>query len=325
MNALVTGGTGFIGSHLADELLARGYHVRCLVRNTSKTAWLEGKPFEFVQGTLFDTEVLAKAVEGVDVIFHVAGLTAARTKQEFYQGNAVGTANLLAAAAGSKTLKKFVHVSSETAVGPSTKNHPVDESSPCRPLTSYGHSKLAAEEFVQSYGSALPWTIVRLPAVYGPRDRGVYSFFQTVQMGLLPLIGFDVKELSLCHVRDVVNGLILAAESDKSTGEVFFIGSEKFYTWKEVGAVTKKIMKKRTVQVRIPHWMVMSIAVVSEVLGRFQSKPPILNREKGTDIVQRYWTCSVDKAKHILHYRQTVELAEGIQETVDWYRANGWL
>jgi len=325
MNALVTGGTGFIGSHLVDTLLKQGHTVTCLVRNTTKTAWLTGKPVVFVKGTLEDKDALMRAVSGADVVFHVAGLTAARSRGDFWRGNVEGTKHLLDAATTVPGLKRFVHVSSLAAVGPATEGHPVDERTPYHPITTYGESKRAAEDLVFSYSRRLPIAIVRPPAVYGPRDAGVYTYFQTLSKGIMPLIGFSDKMVSLVHVQDVVNGAILAATEEGAVGEAFFISSEKFYSWREIGGVTKRVMNKRAVSVRVPHSVVWAVSSISQFLGRFQAKPPIFDREKGQDIVQRYWTCDVKKAKEILHYRESIDLADGIKETVEWYRSTGWL
>lgn len=325
MKALVTGGTGFIGSHLVDALLAEGHEVRCMVRNMANPQWIHGKPVEFIHGTLDSLVALEKGMDGVDVVFHVAGVTAARSRKDFFHGNVEGTRNALEAALKSTSLKRFVHVSSQTAVGPSKKDNPVNETSPCYPITTYGESKKAAEDVVKEYAGRLPVTVVRPPAVYGPRDPGIYSFFKTINNGLMPLIGFGEKQVSLVHVRDLVQGIILAGTVDGAVDEIFFIASDKFYTWPEVGAVTKQVMKKRAIQLNVPHGVIHVAAAFSQFLGRFQEKPPIFDREKGKDVVQGYWTCDIKKAKEILNYRQRVELLEGITETVEWYRANGWL
>ncbi|HZV12723.1 MAG TPA: NAD-dependent epimerase/dehydratase family protein, partial [Candidatus Kapabacteria bacterium] len=169
MKALVTGTTGFIGSHLAEQLLSKGYDVRCLVRKTANLRWLENKPFELVYGGLSDMASLVAAVKDVDCIYHVAGLTAAKSREEFLRGNRDATRNLLEAAGeNGNALKRFIYVSSQAAVGPSPTAKPIDETFPYHPITAYGESKKAAEEEVQKFSSVFPITIVRPPAVYGP-------------------------------------------------------------------------------------------------------------------------------------------------------------
>jgi len=326
MKALVTGTTGFIGSHLAEHLLAKGYDVRCLVRKTANLRWLEGKPFELVYGGLSDMGSLAEAVKGVDCIYHVAGLTAAKSREEFFKGNRDATRNLLEAAGEhGKAISRFVHVSSQAAVGPSPTAKPIDETSPYHPITAYGESKKAAEEAVQKFSSVFPITIVRPPAVYGPRDVGIYTFFQTMKSGLLPIIGFNEKLVSLVYIRDLINGFVLAGESDKAEGQTYFISSEKLYTWGEVGDVTKFVMNKKAVTLRVPHAIIYAAGGISEVVGRFRDKPPIFNYEKARDITQQYWTCDVSKAERDLEYHQKIDLETGIRETVEWYKQMKWL
>jgi nucleoside-diphosphate-sugar epimerase len=108
-------------------------------------------------------------------------------------------------------------------------------------------------------------------------------------------------------------------------GKTYFISSEEFYTWKHVSKKTAEVLNRRLLSIKVPHWIVMSAAGISEFFGRFMEKPPVLNFEKGRDIVQNFWICSVDKAKADFGYRQTVSLEEGIKRTTDWYKQHGWL
>ena len=148
MVVFITGATGFVGSFVAEECLRRGYTVRCLTRATSSLQWLEGLPVERAVGSLADTASLEKAVAGADIIIHIAGLTAARNREEFFQGNHIGTKNLLEAALkAAPNLKRFLHLSSLTVCGPAESlRRPTLESDPCKPLTAYGESKKAAED-----------------------------------------------------------------------------------------------------------------------------------------------------------------------------------
>jgi nucleoside-diphosphate-sugar epimerase len=328
LKVLVTGATGFVGSHVADELLKRGYDVRTNVRKSSSLRWLEGKNVETVQASLDDRDSLLKAVEGVEMVVHVAGLTSARSKEEFLKGNRDATDNLLKAVLKkSPNVKRFLHVSSLAAVGPSLSlEEPVTEETPYHPITAYGMSKKAAEEVVFSKKSELPVTIVRPPAVFGQRDSAVLTVFQTVKSGIAPLIGFDIKKVSLIHVHDLARGIVDAAESNATLGKPYFVSSEEFYTWDEVNdLIARALGKKRLLKLKIPHTLVMGIAGISEFAGKFLKKPPVLNYEKGRDITQTYWTCSVERAKRDFGYEQKVSLEEGITATTRWYQQHGWL
>ncbi len=328
MKALITGATGFIGSHLAEHLHARGYELRAMIRPTSSKKFIEHLPIEYVVASFSDPASLAEAVRDVDYIYHVAGATAARSRQEFFDANQIATRNLLEAVkAHNPGLKRLVHVSSQAAVGPSASvERPTDETTPLHPITAYGESKAAAEREVTSRMGELPLTIVRPPAVYGPRDVEILRCFKVAARGFAPLIGFDHKQVSLVHVEDLVRGFIQAGESDRAKGETYFISSERFYTWEYVGEVTAKVFgRQRARHLRLPHAMVFAAAGISGFFGRFQKKPPVFNFEKGRDITQRYWLCSVDKAREHFGYRQLVSIEQGVAGTVDWYRKQGWL
>lgn len=325
-SALVTGGSGFIGSHLVEQLLAKGYTVRCLLRKTSSTAWLKGLNVEFVYGDVFDEPALAKAVAGMEYIYHSAGLTKAKTREEYFRANVDGTRNLLNAALHhAPDLRRFIQISSQTAAGPSPTATPITESQSGTPITSYGKSKREAEEVCVNEMSRMPITIVRPPAVYGPRDKDVFEFFSTMRKGLQPVVGFGEKYVSLLHVGDVVRGAILAGESEKSVGQTYFLSSKEIYGWLEVGKVTREVLKRKALTVRIPAFGVYTVAAFAEFLALFSKKPALINFEKARDMVQDYWTCDSSKARQDFGYEQQIGLREGIHDTIEWCYKQGWL
>jgi nucleoside-diphosphate-sugar epimerase len=172
---------------------------------------------------------------------------------------------------------------------------------------------------------SVPVTIVRPPAVYGPRDKDVFEFFHTMNRGLQPMIGFRDKFVSLIHVTDLVRGFVLAGESPKAAGQTYFISSSTVYSWKELGEITKKVIGKRSFAVRIPETVVYLVAAFSELGALFSSKPALINFEKARDIVQDYWTCDASKAKTDFGYEQEISIEEGIRSTVEWYRKMEWM
>lgn len=323
----ITGGTGFIGSTLVDELIKKNYEVKCLVRKTSNTKWLKDKPVELVHGDLWNKEILTNALKDVDYVYHVGGVTFAKKKEDYFKGNAEATKSLIEICSNSNpNIKKFIHLSSQTVTGPSlSATSPVNEETPCNPITTYGMSKLKAEEHVKEYFDKMNITIVRAPAVYGPRDYAIFEYFKAMNKGLQAMIGMGEKLVSLIHVNDLVNGIILAGESGKSISNTYFISSDKFYTWKEIGAITSRLMAKRTLTVRIPHWLVYTVGAFAQFFGMFSSKPTILNLEKCKDITRKYWTCSIEKAKRELGFREQLTIEEGLKNTIEWYRREGWL
>ncbi len=326
MKALITGGNGFIGSHLVELLLSKGYAVRCLIRKTSDLRWLNGLNVEFVYGDLFDHDALRLAVSGVDYIYHSAGVTKAKAKEEYYQGNATGTTNILEAALQHNiTLKRFVHISSQAAVGPSPSKTPVTEEATAHPITTYGKSKWQAEVACNKVMSKLPLTIVRPPVVYGPRDKDVFEFFNTMNKGLQPTVGFNEKLVSMIHVSDLVRGFVMAGESNNAAGQTYFISSKRVYGWREIGNETQAALGRGALRIRLPEFTVFVIAAFAEVLALFSSKPALINFEKARDMVQDYWTCEASKAKRDFGFEQEISLPDGIRNSIAWYRQHQWL
>lgn len=324
--AFVTGGTGFIGSHLVERLLSRGYNVRCLIRNPDKQGYLKNLAVELFTGELFSSDVLERAISGVDFVYHVAGVVGSRNKEGFYKQNRDATRNIIEIVSRANSrLKKFIYVSSGAAVGPATAEKAVDESTAYHPITTYGKSKMEAELEVLKYKTSLPVTIVRPTAVYGPRDPATFDYFKTMDRGLEPLVGFRDKFVSLVHSTDLISGIVLAGESEKAIGQTYFLGSERPYSWREIGEATKQVMKKKAIRIRLPEPLVYMIAATVGVFSLFNVKPSVLNFEKGRDMVQDYWTFDISKAQRELGYAPVVGLPEGIRETVEWYRKNGWM
>ncbi len=326
VRALVTGATGFVGSHLVDFLLERNYAVRCIVRRTSDTRWLRGKPVEFVYGDLFDEAALRDAVRGVDYVYHSAGLTKAKKKEEYYRANTTGTRNLLQATLSyNPSLKRFVHISSQAAVGPSESMTPITEDREARPLTTYGKSKWQAEVECHRVQHALPITIVRPPVVYGEREKDVFEFFRTYSRGLQPMVGFREKYVSMIYIADLVRGIVMAGECERAAGQTYFITSKEVYSWRQIGEATRKAMNRKALRIRLPEFVVYVVAAFAEMGALFSTQPALINFEKARDMVQNFWTCDHSKAKRDFGFEQEISLEEGVRRTVQWYVQEGWL
>jgi len=324
--AVVTGASGFVGSHLVDLLLEKNYIVRCIIRKTSSLKWLEGKDVELHVCELTDKEGLRKIFDGTDYIYHVAGVVKSKKREGYFTGNVETTRSLLDVAVEFKeNIKRFLIVSSQTSSGPSTPSNPINEDSPCNPITTYGRSKHAQEELAEKYADKLPITICKVAAIYGERDTEIFIFFQTFNKGLMTTIGLHDKQVSLVHVSDVVRGLFLAAISEKVIGESYFITSEKYYNWKEIGDATSRVMNKKPLVVKVPHFVVYLIAAIAQFFSLFSSKAATLNIEKAKDITQSAWISDYKKAFNDFGFKQEVSLEEGIKRTVDWYKKMKWL
>ena len=326
VKALVTGATGFVGSHLAARLVREGVETVCLVRETSSLKWLEGLGVETRVAPLEDAGALAAAAQGVDLVFHVAGLTRARSVATYMAANAEGTRRLVEAVAEAcGGLKRFVYVSSLAAVGPNRSAEPQDESVEPHPTSGYGSSKLAAERIVAEQGARLPWAIVRPPSVYGPRDPNFVTLFRTAQRrGICPIIGGAGKALSFVHVADLVEGIWLAATRDEAVGSTYFIGSGT-HTWREFADALARALGRRVQQIAVPGFVARLIGELGELRWTLTGKPQIVCRRKVKDALEPGWTCSWAKAERELGYRPEVTLGEGLRETAQWYAREGWL
>jgi nucleoside-diphosphate-sugar epimerase len=324
--AVVTGANGFVGSHLVDVLIAKGFTVRCIVRESSNLRWLEGKDVEVHKCGLFDKVGLSKALRDAKYVFHVAGVVKAKNENGYFKGNVETTRTLLEAALENKnSIKRFLVLSSQTVTGPSLDGKPVTEETECKPITTYGRSKYEQEKLALSYCDKLPVTICRAPAVYGERDTEIFIYFQNFAKGLTTTIGFDKKVLSLIHAADLVEGFYKAAVSENTSGKVYFISSEKFYGWDEVNAVTSKVLNKKVIKIPVPHFAVYTIAAIAQFFSMFSSQAATLNLEKAKDIAQHAWICDTSKAMNDFGYRQNISIEEGIKRTVDWYKEMKWI
>ncbi len=326
MKSLVTGGTGFIGSRLIERLSNRGDTVLCVARDRLNAEVLRSVGVETVLGNLTNGIEWNSVLDGIDVVFHVAGVTRGCSAADYHSGNAVATERLLEAVAKYRPgLKRFLYVSSLSAVGPSPDGRPVTEESPCRPVSDYGRSKYLAEQAVVRMTDWLPITIVRPSAVYGPRERDMYDYIRTILHGLHLLIGYGRKWVNLVYVDDLVDGIIRAADSPRAVGQTYFLGSERAYDEEEVGETIASVVRRHPIRLHVPHAAVYFIGAAGDFSARVFGKDIFMNLQKVRELVQKAWSCSVEKARRELGFHQQVSLAEGMGITYRWYLDNGWL
>jgi nucleoside-diphosphate-sugar epimerase len=325
VKVLVTGATGFIGSHLTERLLKEGAHVRTLVRNPDRLRWLKDlSGIETCCGFLEDKDSLRAAVKGVDLIYHTAGLVKARKEAAYFRVNAEGTENLLEAAGKEEAgLKRFVYVSSQAAIGPSPIDQPLDEGSLARPITPYGRSKLKGEKAVLDWKNRFPVTIIRPPAVYGPRDVDILIYFKLASRGIVPIPGLGRRMVSLVYVEDLVQGLLLAGQHLEGAGKTFFITSGN-HEWTEIANALIAAVG-RGIRIRLPVILVRFAAFLCEMAGGLTRRPMALNFHKARELGQRAWLCSSKYARKILGYQPAWTLEKGMVNTAEWYRSMGWI
>lgn len=324
MKAFVTGGTGFIGSHLVDHLIEdeQFTEVRCLVRTNEK--WLSGKSYTRIKGDLDDLPVLQKAVQDVDVIFHLAARVMAPSYSELERANVDATENLIRTTQKAG-VNKIVVLLSLAAAGPST-NGPKSEDDLMNPISNYGRSKKQMEKLIHKIaGEEDSITILRPPAVYGPREDQIYSFFKMIDKRICPIIGDGTHpKISLVYVRDVIQGIVKAAEQKEVGVHTYFISGPQIYSWQQIREITSKVLGKKALPIYIKPGLVKKLAKVFEKAASFFGTYPVFNREKANEMIHE-WTCTDDKARKELGYEAEYTLAEGISRTIHWYQKHHWI
>lgn len=326
MKTLVTGGSGFIGTHLLERLRQRGDEVVSVAKDAANASLLASLGVESVIGDLNNGIDPVALLDRVEVVYHLAGVTRARATQDYYEGNHQATRRLLEhCVRHGASLRRFVYVSSQAAAGPSRDGRPVDENLPCRPVSHYGRSKMLAEREVLAARDRLPVTIVRPSAVYGPRDRDFYKYFRMIRYHLQLLAGGGTGRVNLIHARDLVDGLLLAAERPEADGQIFFIANEEQYTSEAIARAIAQVMHAWAVRIRIPSAGVYAAGAVMELAGRLLRREVLFNIQKARELLQPAWVCSVAKAEVQLGFHTRVSLEEGMRGTLDWYREQGWL
>lgn len=321
--AFLTGGTGFVGSHVAEELQRRGLAVRALVRSDPK--WLTGLGVETVRGDLSDLHALTEAASGAEVVIHAAALTRAPSLETLRAANVDGTLRLLdACASAPERPGRVVIVSSLAAVGPSGDG-PLAEDAPLRPISNYGRSKAEMEERVAAHPIADRVTIVRPPAVYGPREADIYTVIKTAaRQRLFPIVGDPrARSLDLVFVRDLARGIVGAALAPGASGETFFLGG-RAHSWDEIHGAVTGALGRGAMKVNVSPRVVAPIGAVAEAVGKLFGAYPPLNRDKARE-AREAWVVTSAKAREAFGYTAEVPLADGMRETVGWYREEGWL
>ena len=326
---LVTGGTGFIGTHLLEKLVARGEAVRALVCRTGVTQRGVAHRFprvlpagvETVYGDLASNLGIAEALRGADAVIHLAGVTKALHARDYYTGNAGATEHLARAMAGLGI--RLVHVSSLAAMGPATDGVPLAEDAEPHPLTHYGKSKLAAERVVRDL--APDAVIVRPPVVYGPRDTDVFQLLKSISKGLVLEIAGGERWFSVIYVKDLVEGLLAAAGTPRAAGRAYFLAHAKPVSWRQLGASAARIMARTPRVLTVPVAVAHAVGACGEVWARLSGKPGIVSREKIAEARCMAWTCDTGRAAGELGFVAPTSLDEGLAATLAWYREAGWL
>jgi nucleoside-diphosphate-sugar epimerase len=324
LRVLVTGANGFLGSHLVDLLALSGaYEIRALVRKTSELRFLSGKPVELVYGDVTrDPGDLDAALDGVELVFHLAGLTKALARKSFDLVNRGGTENLIQACLRMKRPpSRLVLLSSAGAMGPSLGKQALSEDMNPRPITAYGRSKLAAEHVAREYMDRLSITILRPGGIYGPRDTEFLPVFKSVERGFLVRLGLSPGRICLSHATDVARAALLAGILPEAASQTFLVGGCNI-SQVELGSVLAKVLgKRRLIPLVIPGPVLRTAGAISSALGMVTRKARIFTFDNTRRILAANWTIDGSKAGRLLGYMPKVDLEAGLSETAEWYRS----
>ncbi len=322
---MLTGATGFIGSHVAERLVREAADVRLWLREKNTfVAGLEAKGAKTYLCSGSGDASIEEAVRGADTVVHCAGATRTFSREQYFEANADLTRRILNVL---QPRQKFIYISSLAAAGPSSPLAALDEHSPPRPVSHYGESKLLAEAHVRHWGAQgrNNFVILRPGVVYGPREKNLYHYFKWVAKGVLPLLGNGDRQLSLIYIDDMVEA-ILAACANPAAGETYFVANDDAASLLTLGeAIREALGKTRLLPLRLPAFFFDTIALALDAVSAFTRKPAVLGRQKVLELKQAAWLCSNRSLREKLRWEPRVSLDEGVRRTAEWYINEHWL
>jgi nucleoside-diphosphate-sugar epimerase len=326
LKILLTGASGFVGSHILDSLRARGLPAAILLRPTSDRRFIEPHlpRVEVRSGSIGDLDSLHQAMAGVTHVIHCAGATKALRVSEFYAVNQRGTRNLIEAVnAQSGRVERLVHISSLAAAGPAVPEQPARESDTPHPVSEYGKSKLAAETEVGQHCRS-GYVILRPSAVYGPRDAEFLRLFRAVKHHLLPSVS-PRQALSLVFVKDLAETACNCLNHPAAAGRTYFVAGREVVTARALAEEVKAQMNVMTVPFVLPALALWPVCLAQEVLSRLTGKPSVLSLQKYAELRAPGWVCDSTLLERETACRCPITLKQGVAETLAWYRQHHWL
>ncbi len=325
MKVLVTGASGFLGSHIVDVFTEAGFDVRAMVRRSSNLRWLKGKKVEIVFASLEDRGSLTRACAQVEAVVHAAGAIKAARESDFSRINTKGTRNLLQACISRNSPPLFICVSSAGAQGPSRSSEPLRESDTPRPVTAYGRSKLAAERLVLEASGSVPVVVLRPGGIFGPRDSEFLPLFRMAAFS--PVIfgsGLRVRRVCVTHARDVARCILLAVRQSQARGKVFLVGGHNTTQRRLLSEIAAAVGKNPLV-LAAPSPLIRFAGLLSSAGARLTGKPRLFTFDNCRRLLARNWWIDDTLARDILGYRAEIPLKEGLEECARWYRREGFL
>lgn len=331
---LITGASGFIGSFLVEKALGLGFETWAAVRKSSSRKWLQDARIRFFDLDLSSDERLRAALEAFraehgafDYVIHAAGATQCRHPEDFFRINADGTERLARLLVETQCLTgRFVFLSSLSLFGPAREADglPILESDTPVPDTAYGRSKLEAERRLAAV-SGLDYVMLRPTGVYGPREKDYFLMAKSIRQHVDFSVGFRPQTITFIYVRDLVEAAFLALERGES-GRAYFLTDGGEYSSRAFSDLLQSEMGvRRVLHIKAPLWVLRAACFVSGNVAKLLGRTSTLNMDKYHILRQRNWRCDIQPARRELGYDPQFPLARGVEESVRWYKDNGWL
>lgn len=326
LRVLVTGASGFTGSHLARFLVQAGHGVRVLVRSSSRRDLLQGLDAEYVEGDFADGDGLRRAVHGMERVYHLAAVyrEARLPDRVYFDINVEGTRRLAEVTLAEGNIP-FIYCST-CGVHGEIAHPPADETAPYNPGDVYQATKVEAEKllFQMHQQQGLPVVILRPVGIYGPGDRRFLKLFRGVARRHFPMIGKGDVFYHLTHVDDVVSGFACASEQPAAFGNAFILAGARYTTIKELIDLIAREAGVAPPWLRLPAAPMLAAAAACETLCRpLGIEPPLYRRR--LDFFLKHRAFKIDKAREVLGWEPRIALEDGIRETLAYYRGQGWL
>jgi nucleoside-diphosphate-sugar epimerase len=321
LKVLLTGANGFVGSHVLDALQARGVPTAILLRGSSNRDLIQRHipAVETRIGSITDPVSLGPVVKGITHVIHCAGCTKAVHLSDYRKINHEGTTNLVEAVNGCQSaVQRFIHVSSLAASGPATPDQPASEDSTPSPVSEYGRSKLAGESEVRNHCRA-PFTIMRPPAVYGPRDTAFLPMFKAVKNHVLPRPG-KRQALSLVFARDLAEAIATCLDHPLAAGKTYFVSSREVVTGRGLAELISQRMRVWALPIPLPTFLFWPICLLQELFAKLTGRPAMLNLQKFAELRAPGWVCDPSRLERELGIKCLTPLSAGLPETLDWYQ-----
>ena len=316
--ALITGATGFIGSHLLETLVEKKWEVTCLVRPQSQTDKIEKMPVRIHRGYLDNPEVLKSAVQGQDYVFHLAARIRPAPAEVYDKANHRLTRDLANACLRKNPgVKRFVYISSISVAGPTPPGQHLDETQPPNPASEYGRTKLKGEQALMDIWDELPATIIRPPNVYGARQQETEILIRLIRKRIVPLLNEEGKSTSLIYIKDLIRGILLATESPEAQTQTYYLTDGEGYSWREVILALKEFVLGNSVYLPIPENFIYSLAWFADILRAVGLRKLYFGRRIWNAMAKTRWLFSSSKAEEELAFRPHYSLEAGFKDMLD--------